>query len=111
MSTYHIAGLKGVVEATISAENTFTESFETKGDFNFSLSGTFVATVTIQRSFDLIDSNGDWIPDASKTWHDLENYTAPLQDVGNQPEEHLVVRVGIKTGNYTSGNAVVRLSR
>ncbi|MEE9458262.1 MAG: hypothetical protein V3V84_00700 [Candidatus Bathyarchaeia archaeon] len=109
--TYHFPGTKGVVESTISAQNTFTPSLETRGMFNFSVSGTFVGTITIQRSFDLVDSNGVWIPDNSKTWHDLETYTSPAEDIGIQPEEQLVVRAGIKTGDYTSGSATLRISR
>lgn len=108
--TAYYPGTKGVVEGTISAQNTFTRSIQTRGVFNFSVSGTFVATVTIQRSFDIFDENGVQIPDASKTWHDLETYTAPYQDIGIQPEETAVIRAGVKTGDYTSGSAVLRIS-
>lgn len=108
--TAYYPGTKGVVEATISAENTYTVSIQTRGLFNFSVSGTFVATVTIQRSFDIFDANGDPIPDGSKTWHDLETYIAPYQDIGIQPEETAVIRAGIKTGAYTSGSAILRIS-
>ena len=109
--TYHFPGTKGVVESTITAQNTFSPSLEVKGPFNFSISGTFVATATIQRSFDLVDSNGDWIPDGSKTWHDIETYTTPYEDIGVLPEENIVIRAGIKTGNYTSGSVKLRISR
>lgn len=110
MSAYY-PGTKGVVESTISAQNTFTPSIQMHGPFNFSVSGTFVGTVTIQRSFDIFDSNGDNIPDVSKTWHDMETYTVPYEDIGVLPNEALVVRAGIKTGDYSSGSAVVRISR
>ena len=42
----------GLVEKEITAENTFSDGLYTEGGFNFSISGTFVATVTVQRSFD-----------------------------------------------------------
>ncbi len=110
MSAYY-PGSKGVVKATLNSDNTYCVSIQTRGDFNFSLSGTFVATVTIQRSFDIFDENGQEIPDNLKTWHDLETYSEPYQDIGLQPPETVMVRAGIKTGQYTSGSAIVRISR
>lgn len=90
----------GSVTKTITAQNVFSDSIQTRGDFNFSLSGTFVATVTIQRSFDL----------DTPVWHDMETYAAPEEDVGRQPDEPVLVRAGVKTGEFTSGSAVVRVS-
>ena len=42
------------VTATITAENTFTDTVFFDGDFNFSVSGTFAnsAIITVQRSTD-----------------------------------------------------------
>jgi hypothetical protein len=88
------------VTATITSQNSFTDKIQAKEIMNFSVSGTFVATVTVQRSFD------DGV-----TWHDLETYTAPYQDVMIQAaEEPMVVRAGVKTGAFTSGSIVVRIS-
>ena len=80
---------------TIGAQNTFTDAVLTEGYFNLSVSGTFVATVTIQRSWD------------ATTWYDVDTYTAPTQEVGFDPE-FTYYRAGVKTGEYTSGSVVIR---
>lgn len=87
-------------EASISVANTFTAPVEILGEFNFSLSGTWAGTVTIQRSFD-----------AGATWVDVAAYTANIQDSGFEPELNMLFRAGFKAGEYTSGTAVVRLSQ
>ena len=80
---------------TISAQNTFTDAVLTEGYFNLSISGTFVATVTVQRSWD------------ASTWYDIDTFTAPTQEVGFDPE-FTYYRAGVKTGEYTSGSVVIR---
>ena len=89
-----------VTAASLTAQNTYTAAVEIFGEFNFSLSGTWVATVFIQRSFD-----------AGVTWVDVASYTANIQDTGFEPESGVFYRAGIKTGGYTSGTIVVRLSQ
>lgn len=86
------------VEASISAENTYSNWISLKGDFNLSLSG-WVATVYIQRSFD-----------RGVTPMDIESFTANVEKTGEAPEG-AVYRFGIKTGGYTSGTLVGRLSQ
>lgn len=85
---------------SITAQNTFSTAVPMAGPFNLSLSGTWVATVHLQRSFD----NG-------LTWLDVQSYTANIQDVGSEPESGVVYRVGVKTGNYSSGTVVARISQ
>jgi hypothetical protein len=80
---------------TISAQNTFTDAVLTEGYFNLSISGTFAATVTVQRSWD------------ASTWYDIDTFTAPTQEVGFDPE-FTYYRAGVKTGAYTSGDVVIR---
>jgi hypothetical protein len=80
----------------ISAENTFSDVVNLEGYFNISISGTFVATVTVQRSYDGI------------TWHDVDSWTAPSEEVGFDPEFRQY-RIGVKTGGYTSGTVNVRI--
>jgi hypothetical protein len=80
---------------TISAQNTFSDAVLTEGYFNLSISGTFVATVTVQRSWD------------ASTWYDIDTFTAPTQEVGFDPE-FTYYRAGVKTGAYTSGDVVIR---
>lgn len=87
-----------IASASITAENTFSDAAKLEGYFNLSISGTFVATVTVQRS-----------PDNS-TWYDVDTFTAPAEEVGFEPE-FMWYRVGVKTGGFTSGTVVVRLGR
>lgn len=82
---------------TIAAENTFSDAVRLIGHFNFSLSGTFSATVVVQRSVD------------GSTWADVDSFTAATEEVGYEPEV-MYYRAGVKTGGYTSGSAVVRLA-
>ena len=37
----------GLTEKDISAQNTFSDGLYVEGDFSFSISGTFVGTVTV----------------------------------------------------------------
>jgi len=80
----------------ISAENTFSDAVNLEGYFNISISGTFVATVTVQRSYD------------GSTWHDVDSWTAPSEETGFDPE-FCQYRIGVKTGGYTSGTVNVRI--
>ena len=84
----------------ISAQNTFTTAVALFGPFSLSISGTWVGTVTIQRSFD-----------SGTTWLDVQNYTANFEDTGNEPRRTTLYRVGFKTGGYTSGTANVRIGQ
>ena len=90
----------GVTEKDISAQNTFSDGIYTEGGFNLSISGTFVATVTVQRSFD-----------AGSTWRDVDTFTAPIETYGVDPEPVVVYRAGVKTGEYTSGTVSIRIGR
>jgi hypothetical protein len=87
-----------LVTASIIAQNTFSDAVRLEGYFNISLSGTWVATVTVQRSID------------NSTWVDVKTYTLIAEEVGFEPE-FMWYRVGVKTGAYTSGTVVVRLGR
>jgi hypothetical protein len=85
------------VTKSVSAENTWTDPLEVLNDFDLSISGTFVGTVTVQRSFD-----------GGSVWRDVDTFTAPIETAGFQPS-FSNYRVGINTGDYTSGTAVVTL--
>ena len=84
--------------AAISAQNTFSDSVRIGKYFNVSVSGTFSATVTAQRSYD------------NSTWYDVDSWTVPTETVGYEPE-FIWYRVGVKTGGYTSGTVNVRIGR
>lgn len=88
------------VQRTITSDNLFTDSAELKGYFNCSISGTWSGTITIQRSFD----DGD-------TWHDVKTFTGNAEEYGFEPESGVLYIAGIKTGNFISGSAIVRLSQ
>lgn len=81
---------------TITAQNTFSDALELVGHFNLSISGTFVATVTVQRSFD------------NTNWFDVDTFTSPIETYGFDPSQ-CYYRAGIKTGAYTSGTAVISI--
>jgi hypothetical protein len=92
------------VSASITAENTFSTDtlamIRAGGTpFSFSLSGTWIATVWLQRSFD-----------GGVTWLDVESYTANIEDTGFEPVGGAQYRFGVKTGGYTSGTVVGRLA-
>ncbi len=86
-----------IVTKAISAENTFSDAVRCRGYFNISIYGTFSATITVQRSFD----------DGS-TWLDVDDFTAASESVGLEAEI-AKYRIGVKTGNYTSGTVNVRI--
>lgn len=94
--------------SSIAAENTFTSAISParkvgayfpEGYLNVSISGTWSGTVTLQRSFD-----------SGSTWVDVETFTANDEGYLYDKERGILYRIGIKTGEYTSGTAVVRLS-
>lgn len=80
-----------------AAQNTFSNAIQIVGSFDISVSGTFVATVTAQRSED------------GTNWRDVKSYTLPAEEVGYDPIL-TYYRVGIKTGGYTSGTAVASIN-
>ncbi len=86
------------VSKTITDQNQFTDPISIVDAFNLSISGTFDATVTVQRSF----SGG--------VWHDVDTFTTPTEQYGYDPEG-VLYRAGVKTGEFTSGPAVVRIGQ
>ena len=76
------------------------------GTIGIFITGTFVATVGLQYSLD-----------RGVTWADLyvdgarKTYTAPAHDVLTDYEPGILYRIGVKTGEYTSGAVNVRLSK
>ncbi|MBY0587101.1 hypothetical protein K2X85_07985 [bacterium] len=88
--------------ANITAQNAFCEDveFNFERSFNLSVSGTWAGTVTLQRSFD-----------SGATWLDVYSTTANVETVVDNAETGVLWRLGIKSGNFTSGTAVCRLSQ
>lgn len=97
------------VEANISAQNTFTNAIKVFGNsldsrnFNWVISGTFVANVTIQQS--TTSDTGPWVDF-------LGPFTAPTTGTDRDAllGQDVWYRIGVKTGDYTSGTAHVELT-
>lgn len=97
------------VTASITAENTFTSSIQVIGvdstrAFTIVRSGTFTATITLQRS---LDSEVGPFSDVSG-----ESYTTAGTKSYNDGLDNTIAwyRIGVKTGDFTSGTVEVRLT-
>ncbi len=84
----------------LSAANTFIPAtlIQAGDEFDFSITGTFVGTVTAQISKD------------QSNWIDVDSLTIPGVLVGSLGSAWYV-RAGFKTGAYTSGTANVEVQR
>ena len=94
------------VAQSISAANVFSDYIIVEGvgetrRFTINITGTWVGRVTLQRSFD-----------EGVSWDDVTSYTSNTTTTYNDGLDNQIVRykIGIKTGNYTSGTANVSLS-
>ncbi len=90
------------VTASVTAQNTGSEWLQLRGQRNFfdiSVSGTFAADVTLQRK-----RPGE----AASAARDIETYTAGTEKLGEM-QGHWDVRLFVKTGDFTSGTAVLEL--
>ena len=101
------------VTAAITAQNTWTDALagrpltdqnvsadRFKG-ITLSISGTFVATVTLQIAF---DGGATWI-DTGETWDAPATKIIPCYEPG------VSFRAGVKTGGFVSGTVNLRLSK
>lgn len=92
------------VEATITAENTFTAPVEVYNYFNISVDAPSGGTVTLQRRF---MTGGAW-----GSWKDVCTYTAATEEIGFCPAGECVqYRIGVKTGQYGTASVAVRISQ
>ncbi len=101
----HVVYAVDNVTATVTAQDNFTGSIMPTGRgrsgyLNISISGTWVATVTLQRSYD-----------SGVTWFDVTTYTANTENALIDREAPNLYQIGVKTGDFTSGSVVLRLSR
>jgi hypothetical protein len=88
-----------VINQIISGSNKFSKAVDNiRGHYNYGIAGTWVGTVTLQRSFD-----------EGTTWRDVDSHTANVETYGYEPGENVYYRCGFKTGEYTSGQATVRI--
>ena len=110
-SSKHVGSLVRVssngqkVEATITGEDQFTDPIRVVGidagrSFTIDRSGTWVATVTLQRS---VGAPGDWTDVRSYTTTGTVAYDDTLDN------QIIYYRIGVKVGDYTSGTIAVSL--
>jgi hypothetical protein len=88
-----------VITKSVAAENQFSDPIPSGGHINLSISGTWTATVWVQRSFD-----------GGANWLDVESFTTNTESFINDPETNVLYRAGVKTGGFTAGPVVIRLS-
>jgi len=95
-------------EATITAQNTFTPWVRLRGAFNVVLTTedttwTNGSVVTLQRSFD----GGDTVSDV-RLWAEDPGEA----QLGYEPEDGVLYRLGVKTGDFEAGDSLpLRLSQ
>lgn len=90
------------VSSSIGAENTFTSSIKVTGSgdkrsITVTVTGTWSAIVSLQSSTD----DTSWSDVPGEVWN--SNVTGPYLD--GLDGQTMYYRIGIKTGNYTSGSA------
>ncbi len=102
---YRLVSAGQVVQSSVSAENNFTNSILVTGvgtsrDFSISIAGTWSATCTLQRSID------------DATWEDVQTYTANTTVTFSDGLDNIeyYYRIGVKTGDYTSGTVELGLT-
>lgn len=102
---FSITSVGQTVTDSFAADNDFTTHIRVTGvtegrRFAITITGTFTATVTLQRSFD-----------DGATWQDVSTYTTVTSTTLADGLDNQIVwyRIGVKTGNYTSGTAVCTL--
>jgi len=107
-----------IVSKTITGANQWTEAIqpdwrnnlETYGKLNVSIAfvGTAVATVSIQRKLPDAEVKNDWGP---SEWNTIQTYNASEETTITDVEVGTQYRIGVVTGDYTSGSVKARLSR
>jgi len=106
-SLFRIESSGQVVSKSISAQNTFTDPIRVVGSGNareigIIITGTFVATASLQFAF---AEGGPW-NDQGTQW------TAPVSTTYDDGQDGQIIyyRIGVKTGDFTSGAAVCSLN-
>ncbi len=102
---FSISSQGQTVEADISAEDTWTNAIRVTGveegrKFTYSVAGTWSGTVSLQRS---IGAPGSWVDVLTFTSNTTVNWYDTLDNT------IAYYRIGIDTGDYTSGTAEVSL--
>lgn len=110
---FSITSVGQIVQSALAAENTFTDYIKVEGvkskdnndrQFTIDITGTFSATVQLQRSY---GNPGNWVDVNGQSWTATTAGTTYADKFDNQV---VYYRAGIKTGAYTSGTATVKLT-
>lgn len=106
-SLFRLSSAGQKVTASVTAANQFTSAIKVTGTgsqrpFTVIRSGTWSATVTLQRS--LASDAGPWVDVTTYTTNGTVSYDDALS---NQTAWY---RIGVKTGDYTSGTAALELN-
>jgi hypothetical protein len=104
---FRIASEGQTVSKTISAQNTFSDPIKVVGTgearrFAIQASGTYSATLRLQSS---VGSPGSWVD--VKSWASVSVSESYLD---GQDDQTIYYRIGVKTGEYTSGTVVADLN-
>lgn len=101
---YKLTSAGQTVSASVTAQDNGTNSIRVTGvgstrKFTVSRTGTWVATVTLQRSTD------------DATWQDVRTYTGNASETYNDDLDNAILfyRLHVKTGDYTSGTVELSL--
>lgn len=105
-SLYRLGSTGQFVTASLTGADQFTDPIRVAGVenqriFQIVISGTWIATVTLQYS---VAEPGNWVDVKDWTSNTSENHDDGLDN------EIIYYRIGIKAGDYTSDTAVVSLS-
>lgn len=102
---FRLASSGQTVQATLLAADTYTSYIRVTGvsagrAFSIALTGTWVGTLTLQRS---VSDPGDWT--------DVTTYSAPTSTSYDDALANQIIyyRIGFKAGNYTSGSVLAQL--
>lgn len=104
---FKITSIGQLVEQDVTAENQFSDAIRVQGvgssqrTFQIIRSGTWSATLTLQRS---VGEPGSWVDVSTYTTNGTTNYNDGLDN------QIIYYRIGIKTGDYTSGTAELSLT-
>lgn len=101
-SSWKISGMD-TKSRSVDAENQFTDyvTIDDGEDIIYTIDGSgWTATVTLQRSFD-----------GGSTWLDYLNYTSNVSTSFTEVRDEVLYRIGVKTGNFTSGTISVSVSK
>jgi len=87
---------KRISQGSVGADEEYIGALEVFGAFTVSLSGTWVGTISVLRSYD-----------GGTTWLAVQTYTANDSDNGVEPNRGVLYKVGFTA--YTSGTCNIIL--